>query len=208
MMKRLADYEHPLVRETAARLTEGQTTLRDKLNRLFLYVRDEIMFSFPAARDLVKTSDTIRLGFGQCNTKATLLLALCKASGISARIHYSLISREIQKGFFTGIAYWLMPKKISHSWIEVEVDGLWRRIDTFINDLELFQAARAALKRHGWPIGFSIALTDGEASADLSLDDEAFQQMAAVTDDHCTWDDPSEYYSSERYHNRPDALRM
>jgi len=207
-MKRLADYEHPLVAETAARLTQGETTTRDKLKPLFLYVRDQIKFAFPEAGDLVTASETIRLGIGQCNTKATLLLALCKASAIPARIHFSLISKEIQKGFFTGIAYWLMPQQISHSWIEVDIEGQWRRIDTFINDRDLFESARTELKRRGWTTGFSIALTDGDESADLNLDSEAFQQMAAVTEDHGTWDDPSDYYSSGYYRNRLDPVRM
>lgn len=207
-MNKLADHNHPAIREIAERLTRDKTTVRGKLKQLFLYVRDDIQFGFPEDGDLVSASDTIQRGFGQCNTKATLLLALCRAAGIPARIHYSLISKDIQKGFFIGLAYWLMPSCISHSWIEVEVDGSWRRIDTFINDRPLFEAAVQELKRKGWPVGFSVALKDGEASADLNLDEEEFQQMAAVTDDHGTWDDPSDYYSSPHYKNRPSRLQM
>ncbi len=207
-MERLADCDHPLVKETAKRLTQNETTLRGKIEQLFLFVRDDIRFAFPDDGDFVKASDTIQLGYGQCNTKATLFLALCKAVNIPAHIHFSLITKDIQKGFFTGFSYWLMPREISHSWIEVEVDGSWRRIDTFINDLPLFNAAKAEIKRRGWSVGYSVALKDGEASADLNLDNEAFQQMAAVTDDHGTWDDPSAYYASSKYKNRPDQLRM
>lgn len=204
----LADHDHPLVKETAEQLTRAETTLRGKLNRLFHFVRDDIKFGFPSGGDFVKASETIRRGTGQCNTKATLLLALCRAAGIPARIHYSLIRKEIQKGFFTGIAYRLMPAKISHSWIEVEIDGRWRRIDTFINDLPLFEAARAELGRRGWTTGYSLALKNGEASAELDLDNEAFSQMAAVTDDHGTWDDPADYFSSPYYRNRPGPFRI
>lgn len=204
----LADHAHPLVVETAKRLTEGETTSRGKLSRLFMHVRDDIKFAFPEEGDFVKASDTIRSGVGQCNTKATLLLALCRAAGIPARIHFSLIRKEIQKGFFTGIAYWLMPEKISHSWLEVEIDGNWRRIDTFINDLALFKASCSELKRRGWTTGLSVALKNGEASADLNLDKEAFSQMAAVTDDHGTWNDPADYFASSQYQNRPGPIRM
>ena len=207
-MELLADQNHPLVRETATRLTQTETTPRGRFAQLFYFVRDDIQFAFPDDGDFVKASDTIRLGYGQCNTKATLLLALCKTVGIPARIHFSLISKDIQRGFFTGIAYWLMPREISHSWIEVEIDGIWRRIDTFINDLPLFTAAKAEVKRRGWSVGYSIALKDGDASADFNLEHEAFQQMAAVTDDHGTWDDPSTYYKSAKYKNRPDGIRM
>ena len=52
-MERLADHEHPLVRGTAATVTKGETTLRGKLDRLFMYVRDGIKFGFPYDGDLV-----------------------------------------------------------------------------------------------------------------------------------------------------------
>lgn len=98
-----SDYDHSLVKDTAARLTQDETALRSKLERLFYYVRDDIRFAFPDDGDFVKASETIQLGYGQCNTKATLLLALCKAVGIPARIHFSLISKDIQRGFFSQV---------------------------------------------------------------------------------------------------------
>lgn len=207
-METLADFENNVVQLTAIRLTQGLETPRQNLERLFHYVRDEIMFGFPPEGDFVKASETITRGYGQCNTKATLLLALCKACGIPARIHFSLIKKDIQKGFFVGLAYWLMPREISHSWIEVEIDGHWQRIDTFINDIALYKASKDELQRRGWQTGLSLALTHGEASPELNLDDEKFQQMAAVTKDHGVWDDPAEFYASSDYRNRPGFLRL
>lgn len=208
MTDTLADANHPAVMATAQRLTRGAQTDRDKLERIFMFVRDEIAFGFPRRGDFVPASETIQTGVGQCNTKATLLLALCRASEIPARIHFSLISKDIQRGFFIGLAYWLMPPDISHSWIEVEIEGTWRRIDSFINDMPLHNAAKHELARRGWRVGFSLALADGHASAALNIDDEAFEQMAAVTDDHGVWDDPADYYATPLYRNRPGLLRM
>ena len=208
---RLADFEHPRVRELAQRLTAGETTARGKLERLFAFVRDDIKFQFPHAGDRVKASDTIRTGQGQCNTKSTLFLALCKAAGIPARIHFALISKEIQHGLFTGLAYRLMPPKLSHSWIEVELDGRLRRIDAYINDPRFQQGAIAELERRGWRTGFSVALpAAGEppAGLDLDVDSERFVQMAAVTDDHGAYDDPAEYYSGSQYRNRPGRVKL
>lgn len=208
MIQKLADFSHPLVAQTAAQLTRDSKTDREKLECIFLYVRDKIEFGFPANGDLVPAHETLESGVGQCNTKATLFLALSKACDLPSRIHFSLIRRDIQKGFFTGIAYWLMPKYISHSWIEVEIDAKWRRIDSFINDMPLHNAAEQELARRGWTCGFSLALSNGHANADFSIDIEAFAQMAAVTDDHGTWDEPADYYSSELYQNRPGFLKL
>ena len=121
----LADFEGDLVRDTASRIVGSADDATEKFTRLLSYVREDIKFGFPRDGDLTKASETIRLGLGQCNTKATLLLALCKATGIPARMHFSLISKEIQRGFFRGLAYRLMPSEISHSWLEIEIDGEW-----------------------------------------------------------------------------------
>jgi transglutaminase-like putative cysteine protease len=137
----LADSDHPVTHATARRLTAGAKTDREKLERLFMFVRDDIALGFPKKGDLVPASETTQIGMGQCNRKAVLLLALCRASGIPARTHFSLLSKDIQRGFFSGIAYWLLPKNISHSWIEVEIEETWRRIDSFINDMPLHKAA-------------------------------------------------------------------
>ena len=208
-MRTLADHEHPLVLELATRLTAAEMTVRGKLTRLFGYVRDEIAFAFPPAGDLVRASEVIRSGQGQCNNKTTLFLALCRAIGIPARVHFSLISKQIQRGLFSGLAYWLMPDRISHSWIEVEVDGRWRRIDAYINDARFQAGAVAELKRCGWRTGFSVALPPtGQVPTQLDLDTEYFVQMEAVTDDHGTWSDPADYYATPLYRNRPGRLRL
>jgi hypothetical protein len=206
--QRLADYDNPLVREIAERLISDANTVREKLYRLFHYVRDDIKFGFPRDGDLVKASGTIRLGKGQCNTKGTLLLALCKAVGIPARIHFSSIKKEIQRGLFTGLGYKLIPPLLSHSWIEVDVDGKWRRIDSYINDEEYYLAAKSALKNKGWDTGYSVSCPGGECSCDFNIDEEVFVQMGAVVGDHGVWDDPVDYYATDRYQNRPNTMKL
>jgi len=205
----LTDHEHPIVRDTAARLTAGEKTQSGKIARLFEYVRNEIAFGFPLAGDLVKASDVIRSRQGQCNNKTTLFLALLRAAGIEARVHFSLIGKEIQRGLFTGLAYWLMPKKISHSWIEVEIDGRWRCIDAYINDRPFQEGAIGELKRRGWRTGFSVALPwTGEPASELDIESEKFVQMDAVTDDHGTWNDPADYFATSLYRNRPGKVKL
>lgn len=204
--RRLADHTHPLVEATALKLTAEETTDRGRLQRIFNYVRD-INFAFPVEGDFVSASETIRLGYGQCNTKSTLLLALCRAAGIPARIHFSLINKEIQRGPFRGFLYRLIPEAISHSWIEVEIDGEWRQVDSFINDIPFHRGAVAEIRRRGWQTGFSVTRVGGEPSAELDLDGKHFSQMGAVTDDHGVWNDPADYYASDRYKNRPGRLK-
>ena len=207
-MVHLVDFDHPLVCDTAEWLIGDETSVREKLEKLFYFVRDEIRFGFPQNGDLTKASETIRLGMGQCNTKGALLVALCKAVGLPARIHFSLIKKEIQRGLFTGIGYALMPPLISHSWVEVEIDGRWYRIDSFINDLIFYWAGRKVLEKKGWDTGYSISRAGGESSADFNIDEEKFVQMDAVVEDHGVWDEPADYYRTGRYKNRPSPFKM
>lgn len=207
-MQRLADVDHPLVQQTATELTAGLSEPRKKLERIFQFVRDQIEFGFPPEGDFVKASQTIERGYGQCNTKGILILALCKAAGIPARLHFSRISKQIQLGFFRGLFYRLMPNEISHSWLEVEIDRRWHQVDTYINDIVLHDAAVRELKRHGWQTGFSVSSASGEPSADFALDGMHYSQMAAVVGDHGAWDEPAEFLTGPDYLNRPGRIKQ
>lgn len=206
--KKLADDDHPLVRETARRLIQDRETPRDKLEALFYFVRDDILFGYPKNGDIVKASETIHSGIGQCNTKATLLVALARAAGFNARMHFSTIDKDIQKGVFPGWVFKRMPDELSHSWVEVEIEGRWRRIDSFINDIDFYRAGRSALRERGWRTGFSISCENGESDPDFNIDEERFVQMDAVTGDHGIYDEPADYYRSLSYRNRPGALTL
>lgn len=198
-IEKLADYDHPLLRKTAKRLTSGEKTVRDKLEKLFYFVRDDIRFGFLPDWDLVKASDVIKHGIGYCNLKSTLFLALCKAVSIPARVHYSHIKSEIMKGIFPGLALAFFPRKGPHSWLEVEVDGKWRKIDSYINDKELFLASKRKLEEKGWEIGYSVACPEGKCSCEFNIDKEEFVHMGAVVEDHGVWDDPADYFMTDKY---------
>ncbi len=207
-MEKLADFDHPLVAQNAKRLTSDARSPSEALERIFLFVRDDILFAFPPEGDFVKASQTIERGYGQCNTKGALFLALCKASGIPARIHFSKISKKIQHGFWTGLAYWLMPDQISHSWIEVKLNGRWHPVDTYINDLPLHRAAVQEVEKRGWETGFSVSRANGDPSADLVLDGAHYSQMAAVEGDDGVWDEPADFYAGPDYLNKVGPIKQ
>lgn len=205
-IEKLADHTHPLIQETANRLAGAEESVRGKVEKLFYFVRDNIKLGFPKEWDFMKASQVIELGMGQCNTKSTLFLALCKALGIPARVHYGLIKTEIMRGIFPGFALSLMQPKGSHSWFEVEVEGKWRQIDSYIVDKQLYLASKQNLKSKEWEIGFAIACPEGKCSCEFNIDKEEFVQMGAVVDDHGVWDDPSDYFVSGKYESLNSLL--
>jgi hypothetical protein len=198
----LSDHDHPLVIETAAALSRGKEADDQLLEALFCFVRDRIMFGFPktvAQWDRVKASSVIQCGFGYCNTKATLLVALCRASGIRARVHYGLISTEIMRGIFPSFAFPFLGDSGSHSWTEVEIAGEWKPIDSYINDEELYRAARRRLEETGTSLGCSVACLEGICSCEFNFGELGFVHMGAVVEDHGVWDDASHYYATDKY---------
>lgn len=97
-------------------------------------------------------------------------------------------------------------RHLSHSWLEADVDGRWRRVDAYINDDAFCQAAAREPGRHGWPEGCSLAGTyrGGEA---IDLDAGQFIQMEAVEGDGGVWTEPADYYQSTHYRNRAGPIR-
>jgi hypothetical protein len=198
----LADCEHPLVAKTARELVNGRTSDLDTLERLFLYVRDQIRFEFPptwSEWDQVRASQVIQSGYGYCNTKATLMVALCRACGIAARVHYSLINVEIMRGIFPGFSFPFLPESGPHSWTEVEIEGAWKPIDSYINDQVLFTAARRRLEESSRTVGYSLACMDGKCSSEFNFGETGFVHMGAVVKDLGEWEDASQFFATEQY---------
>ncbi len=202
MRRRLSDFDHPLITKRLNELTTDDKSEWGNIEALFDFVRDGIPFAFPmkfSDWDVVRASDVVTSGFGYCNTKATLLVALCRASGIPARVHYGLIDVRIMRGIFPSFAFPFLPASGPHSWTEVEIDGQWKSVDSYINDETLFRASRRRLQSMEQSLGYSLACADGRCSCEFNFGDRGFVHMGAVVEDHGVWDDASQYFESEKY---------
>ncbi len=195
----LSDADNPTIANLAARLTLSRATPIEKVESIFYYVRDEIKFGFPPIWDRLKASETIYHGLGYCNTKATLFVALCRAAGIPARIHYGLIDVRIMRGILPSIVFPFMPKLGGHSWSEVQLEGQWLALDSYINDKPFFDQALKRLTKSGQSIGYSLSLKDGKASCEINFGEKGFVHMNAVKEDHGVWDDAVDYFATEKY---------
>jgi transglutaminase/protease-like cytokinesis protein 3 len=107
----------------------------EKVKAIYNFVRDEIEFGYNIS-DAIPASKVLADGYGQCNTKATLLMALLRAVDIPNRIHGFTINKALQKGAISGIWYVLSPKNIVHSWVEVFVNDNWYFLEGVILDKE------------------------------------------------------------------------
>jgi hypothetical protein len=195
----LSDCDHPSIQAKAKEISAGKATVLEKLESLFLFVRDEVRFGFPPRWDEVKASETIQYGLGYCNTKATLFLALCKAINIPARIHTGLIDIEVMRGILPSFIFPFLPSSGSHSWLEIQIAGDWKPVDSYINDKPLYEGALKQLRESGKVTGFSISQAKGPSSCEFNFGEKGFVHMGAVMEDHGNWYDYSEYMSSGKY---------
>ena len=76
----------------------------ERIRAIYNYVRDEILFGYNTD-DSIPASKVLADGFGQCNTKGTLFMALLRACGIPCRVHGFTIDKKLQKGAMTGFVY-------------------------------------------------------------------------------------------------------
>ena len=103
------------------------------IKAIYLYVRDEILFGYNID-DSISASKVLSDGYGQCNTKGTLFMALLRACKIPCRVHGFTIDKQLQKGAMTGIVYKNAPQNVFHSWVEVYLDDTWYELEAFILD--------------------------------------------------------------------------
>jgi transglutaminase-like putative cysteine protease len=88
------DSDHPKIRETALRVTEGCPDDPSRASRLFYFVRDSIPYSvymISVFQEDFIASRILDWGKGYCVQKAVLLTALGRAAGIPSRLVFAKI---------------------------------------------------------------------------------------------------------------------
>ena len=132
------DSDHPDVVARARELTRGCTTDKEKLERIYNYVRDLPYDILAAFRDLArgkrKASDVLEAGHAFCMGKASSFVALCRASGIPARIGFQqlhcpdkpFMSEEVRRLWGDRTLPW-------HSLGEARLGGKWLKLDATID---------------------------------------------------------------------------
>lgn len=139
----LLDFDHPRIAALVEARGWGALSEKDRIGAAYAFVRNEISFGYNAS-DALPASQVLADGFGQCNTKATLLMALWRALGVPCRLHGFTIDKALQRGVVPEAVYWLAPRNILHSWVEIRFEGRWVTLEGFILDDAVIAALQAA----------------------------------------------------------------
>lgn len=192
---KILDYSHASIRELLKQRQWAGLDTVNKVRAIYNYVRDEIKFGYNVADD-IPASDVLRDGYGQCNTKASLLMALLRAAGVPNRIHGFTIDKELQKGAISGIWYKISPRNILHSWVEVSVNGRWYFLEGVILDkdyLSKLQEKNSDCKTTF--CGYGV-YTDDFQNPEIEWNlNNTFIQSKGINQDFGLFDTPDELYA-------------
>ena len=164
----------------------------ERIRAIYNYVRDEILFGYNTD-DGIPATKALADGYGQCNTKGTLFMALLRGCGIPCRVHGFTIDKRLQKGAMTGLVYVLAPKNVFHSWVEVYLGGIWYELEAFILDkpyLEKLQAANPDCT--GAFCGYGVAVRDLHHPVIDFERNNTYIQSEGINRDFGIYDSPDE----------------
>ncbi len=170
----------------------------DRVKSIYNYVRDEIKFGYNLS-DNITASQVLNDGYGQCNTKATLLMALLRAVGIPNRIHGFTIDKALQKGAISGVWYQLSPKNILHSWVEVFVNDDWYFLEGVILDKKYLTKLQEKNKECKTTFCGYGAYTDSFENPPIDWNlNNTFIQEKGINQDFGLFDTPDDFYAKHQ----------
>jgi hypothetical protein len=165
----------------------------ERIGAIYDFVRNEIKFGYNESDNLPASSVLID-GIGQCNTKGTLLMALFRANGIPCRLHGFTINKLLQKGAITGWAYYLAPRSIIHSWVEIWYDGRWINLEGFILDEEYLSAVQLRNPSAQSFCGFGVATTNLQDPPIHWKGGDTYIQKELINADFGIFNSPDDFY--------------
>ncbi len=188
----MLDFSSPAIQALIAQRGWRAMGEFERIRAIYNYVRDEILFGYNTD-DGIPASKVLADGFGQCNTKGTLFMALLRGCGVPCRVHGFTIDKKLQKGAMTGLVYALAPSNVFHSWVEVYLDGVWYELEAFILDkayLEGLQAANPDCT--GAFCGYGVAVRDFRHPV-IDFDrNNTYIQSEGINQDFGVYDSPDE----------------
>lgn len=189
---RMLDYETENIQKLIEERKWKELPEYERIKAVYDFVRDEILFGYNVD-DTVPASRVLRDGYGQCNTKGTLFMALLRACEIPCRIHGFIIDKKLQKGAMTGMVYRKAPAQILHSWVEVCLEERWYELEGFILDrtyLQNLQTLNSDCK--GAFCGYGVAVADFQHPIIEFERNNTYIQSEGIVQDFGVYDSPDE----------------
>ena len=192
----IANSDHPAIQTLIQdRRWDQLTTPKARIGAAYHFVKDELPFGYNASDDLA-ASAVLTDGYGQCNTKGNLLVALLRALDIPTRFHGFKIDKHLQKGAIPAWMYPLAPQRILHSWVEVYDEDQWIPLEGFILDAQYLGALQQRFADHqGAFCGYGVATKDLHNPDVNWTGKPTYIQREGIVEDLGVFDHPDDLYA-------------
>lgn len=191
---KILDYSHPSIDDLVQSKNWKTLSEYEKIGSIYSFVQNNIAFGYNES-DEIPASAVLQDGYGQCNTKVTLFMALLRLVGIPCRFHGFTIDKKLQKGAITGLPYLLAPQNIIHSWVEVYYQKTWINLEGFILDKKYLNSLQCYFPDvSGTFCGYGVATQNfKEPQIDWNGAD-TYIQKDGINNDFGVFDDPDSFY--------------
>ncbi|MCR4703243.1 MAG: transglutaminase family protein [Saccharofermentans sp.] len=188
----MLDFDDPSIQDLIEERGWRSLPKSERVRSIYDFVRDEILFGYNIDDD-IPASKVLSDGYGQCNTKGTLFMALLRACGIPCVVHGFTIDKKLQKGAMTGFVYRNAPDNVFHSWVEVCVEGNWYELEGFILDKPYIRSLqRINSDCKGAFCGYGVAVKDFQHPViDFNMNN-TYIQSEGINRDFGVFDSPDE----------------
>lgn len=176
-----------------------------RIKQIYNFVRDEILFGYNSD-DGIPASKVLSDGYGQCNTKGTLFMALLRGCGTPCRIHGFTIDKKLQKGAMTGLIYKNAPQNILHSWVEIQFEDKWYELEAFILDKAYLEKLQQINNSCTGPFcGYGVAVNDFMHPIIAWDRNNTYIQSEGINQDFGIYDSPDELL--KEHHQELNAIK-
>ena len=193
----LLDFDHPSIRDLIAGRSWADLPPFERIGAAYDFVRDEVAFGYNRD-DAIPASAVLADGYGQCNTKATLLMALLRALGVPCRLHGFMIHKRLQRGVVPEVAYRIAPEEILHSWVEVEWEDRWVNLEGFILDAPFLGALQTEFAGRSSLCAYGAGTDCLQAPGVAWSGGDTYIQRTGIARDLGLYDDPDGFYAEHR----------
>jgi len=191
----LLNYSHPRIQQLIRAKQWDRLPPKQQILDIYNYVRDTVLFGYNRADD-IPASEVLQDGYGQCNTKGVLFMALLRAVGVPCRMHGFTIDKKLQKGAMKGWYYRLSPNEIIHSWVEVHFEGTWLNMEGFILDIPYLTKLQQKFGEcKGSFCGYGVATDDFQNPPIYWNGNDTYVQKEGIVRDLGVYDSPDAFFA-------------
>ena len=169
-----------------------------KIGAVYNFVQNKIVLGYNKYDNLTATQ-VLKDGYGQCNTKATLLMALLRSLDVPCRLHGTKVTKVFQRSLMPKIMAKMAPLYIVHTWAEVFYCGEWLSLEGVITDKAYIAGLKKMFPEYkGKFFDYAVAVND---FTNLQIDwngKDTEVQHGAVVEDLGVFDTPDEFYANHK----------